>query len=43
MDAYCVPRFPALFRVAEGKLVEHWDTIEAIPPRSAWKNDNGKF
>ena len=35
--------FYDLFRVAEGKLVEHWDTIEAIPPRSAWKNDNGKF
>jgi predicted SnoaL-like aldol condensation-catalyzing enzyme len=32
-----------LYRVSEGKLVEHWDTIEKIPPRSAWKNDNGKF
>jgi len=32
-----------LYRLAAGKLVEHWDTIEAIPPRSAWKNDNGKF
>jgi predicted SnoaL-like aldol condensation-catalyzing enzyme len=35
--------FYDLFRVAEGKLVEHWDTIEAIPARSVWKNDNGKF
>jgi predicted SnoaL-like aldol condensation-catalyzing enzyme len=35
--------FYDLFRVAEGKLAEHWDTIEAIPPRSKWKNDNGKF
>ena len=35
--------FYDLFRVAEGKLVEHWDTIEAIPPRIEWKNDNGKF
>ena len=35
--------FYDLFRVAYGKLVEHWDTIEAIPPRSEWKNDNGKF
>ncbi len=35
--------FYDLFRVAEGKIVEHWDTIEAIPPRSEWKNDNGKF
>ena len=32
-----------LFRVARGKLVEHWDTTEAVPPRSEWKNDNGKF
>jgi len=35
--------FYDLFRVAEGKIVEHWDTIEAIPPRTEWKNDNGKF
>jgi predicted SnoaL-like aldol condensation-catalyzing enzyme len=35
--------FYDLFRVAEGKLVEHWDTIEPMPPRSEWKNDNGKF
>ena len=35
--------FYDLFRLAGGKIVEHWDTIEAIPPRSAWKNDNGKF
>ncbi len=32
-----------LYRVADGKLVEHWDTIEKIPPRAEWKNDNGKF
>jgi predicted SnoaL-like aldol condensation-catalyzing enzyme len=35
--------FYDLFRVADGKVVEHWDTIDAIPPRSEWKNDNGKF
>jgi predicted SnoaL-like aldol condensation-catalyzing enzyme len=35
--------FYDLFRVAEGRLVEHWDTIEAIAPRIEWKNDNGKF
>ena len=35
--------FYDLYRVAYGKLVEHWDTTEAIPPRSEWKNDNGKF
>lgn len=32
-----------LFRVAHGKVVEHWDTTEAVPARSEWKNDNGKF
>ena len=32
-----------LFRLSDGKIVEHWDTIEAIPPRSEWQNDNGKF
>jgi predicted SnoaL-like aldol condensation-catalyzing enzyme len=35
--------FYDLFRVAEGRIVEHWDTIEAISPRSEWKNENGKF
>ncbi|MCO7225979.1 nuclear transport factor 2 family protein [Pleionea sp. CnH1-48] len=32
-----------LYRVSEGRLVEHWDTIEDIPPESEWKNTNGKF
>ena len=32
-----------LFRLEQGKIVEHWDTTEAIPPRSEWKNQNGKF
>jgi predicted SnoaL-like aldol condensation-catalyzing enzyme len=35
--------FYDLYRVAHGKLVEHWDTTESVPPRSEWKNDNGKF
>jgi predicted SnoaL-like aldol condensation-catalyzing enzyme len=35
--------FYDLFRVQDGKIAEHWDTIEEIPPRSAWKNGNGKF
>jgi predicted SnoaL-like aldol condensation-catalyzing enzyme len=39
--AHCA--FYDLFRVANGKLVEHWDTTEMIAPRSAWKNNNGKF
>jgi len=32
-----------VFRFEDGRIVEHWDTIEAIPPRSEWKNANGKF
>lgn len=32
-----------LYRLESGKIVEHWDTTETIPPRSEWKNDNGKF
>jgi len=32
-----------LFRIENGKIAEHWDTLEAIPPRSEWKNPNGKF
>lgn len=35
--------FYDLFRVEAGKIAEHWDTIEAIPPRDQWKNNNGKF
>lgn len=35
--------FYDLFRVADGRLAEHWDTIEAVPPKSQWRNDNGKF
>lgn len=32
-----------LFRVEDGKIAEHWDTHEPIPPRAEWKNPNGKF
>jgi predicted SnoaL-like aldol condensation-catalyzing enzyme len=32
-----------MYRVSNGKIAEHWDTIEEIPPRVTWKNDNGKF
>jgi predicted SnoaL-like aldol condensation-catalyzing enzyme len=32
-----------LYRIQNGKIAEHWDTLEAIPPREDWKNSNGKF
>lgn len=32
-----------LYRLKDGKIVEHWDTTEAIPAREKWKNSNGKF
>lgn len=35
--------FYDLFRVQEGNLAEHWDTREAVPAPSEWKNSNGKF
>ncbi len=35
--------FYDLFRVENGKVAEHWDTIETIPAKSAWQNRNGKF
>jgi predicted SnoaL-like aldol condensation-catalyzing enzyme len=35
--------FYDLFRVENGRIAEHWDTIEAIPPGAEWKNHNGKF
>ena len=35
--------FYDLFRLADGRVVEHWDTTEKIAPRDEWKNDNGKF
>lgn len=35
--------FYDLFRVDDGTIAEHWDTIESIPPRDRWQNQNGKF
>lgn len=35
--------FYDLFRLENGKIVEHWDTTEKVAPRSEWKNNNGKF
>jgi predicted SnoaL-like aldol condensation-catalyzing enzyme len=32
-----------LFRVHQGKIAEHWDTMETIPAHADWKNPNGKF
>jgi predicted SnoaL-like aldol condensation-catalyzing enzyme len=32
-----------LYRIQNGKIAEHWDTLEHIPPRTEWKNSNGKF
>ena len=35
--------FYDLFRLENGLIVEHWDVITTIPPKSEWKNENGKF
>jgi predicted SnoaL-like aldol condensation-catalyzing enzyme len=35
--------FYDLFRVENGKIIEHWDIIETIIPEEQWKNSNGKF
>ena len=35
--------FYDLFRIVDREIVEHWDTIEAVAPKSEWKNNNGKF
>lgn len=35
--------FYDLFRLENGQIVEHWDVIEPILPKSQWKNSNGKF
>jgi predicted SnoaL-like aldol condensation-catalyzing enzyme len=32
-----------LFRIENGKIVEHWDVLTLIPPRDQWKNANGPF
>ena len=35
--------FYDLFRIENGKIAEHWDTIETILPEADRKNNNGKF
>ncbi len=35
--------FYDLYRIRDGKIAEHWDTIAPIPSRAEWKNANGKF
>lgn len=35
--------FYDLFRIENSRIVEHWDTVDEVPPRSEWVNDNGKF
>jgi predicted SnoaL-like aldol condensation-catalyzing enzyme len=30
-------------RIENGKIAEHWDTIEKIPLKSEWKNPKGRF
>lgn len=32
-----------LFRITDGKILECWNTVSPIAPRSEWKNENGKF
>jgi predicted SnoaL-like aldol condensation-catalyzing enzyme len=32
-----------LYRVENGKIAEHWDVIQEIPPKDQWQNENGKF
>lgn len=35
--------FYDLWRIENGIIVEHWDTIQEIPVETEWKNSNGKF
>ncbi|NME72552.1 nuclear transport factor 2 family protein [Flammeovirga aprica] len=35
--------FYDIFRLDDGKIVEHWDAIQEILPESEAKNSNGKF
>lgn len=35
--------FYDIFRIENGKVIEHWDTIEKLIPENEAKNNNGKF
>ena len=35
--------FYDIFRLENGKIVEHWDNIQTIPSDGQWANPNGKF
>ena len=32
-----------LWRIENGKVVEHWDVMETIAAEDTWQNQNGKF
>lgn len=35
--------FYNLYRVENDKIAEQWETVETIPEKSTWRNENGKF
>ena len=32
-----------IFRIKDGKVVEHWDVVQQIPEPEKWQNQNGMF